>query len=243
MDEDGRDPQDELHRAALDIGVTSQRVLDTVRLVPRSWFVPDEETDAAGADQPIPIGHGQTTSQPSLVAKILEDLRIAPGSAVLEIGTGLGYEAALATVLAAPGGNVVTIERDGRLAAQAHERLQRLGELLPGIPWDVQVRVGDGALGAPEFGPFDAIIVAATCDEVPGALFEQLADGGRLIAPVGHRDTTRLLRYERDGDDIVEAADLGWVRYVPLVAGVTGEGPSVGPISRNTLQAGADIRA
>jgi protein-L-isoaspartate(D-aspartate) O-methyltransferase len=225
---EGPESQDALRDAAQNAGVVDRRVLEVIEHVPRAWFVPESEVDQTLADAPIPIGHDQTTSQPSLVARILEDLRIAPGSHVLEVGTGLGYEAALATVLASPGGEVTTIERDARLAADAAERLRRLGELLPDTPWDVQVRVGDGALGAPDLAPFDAIIVAATCAEVPPALLEQLADGGRLIAPVGTPDDTRLLRFERHGDDIRQVADLGWVRYVPLVAGTTGERPHVG---------------
>jgi protein-L-isoaspartate(D-aspartate) O-methyltransferase len=122
----------------------------------------------------------------------------------------------------------VTIERDGRLAAEAQERLGRLGEVLGTTPWDVNVRVDDGALGAPEFAPFDAIIVAATCDEVPAPLLEQLADGGRLIAPIEQRDGTHLLRFERHGERVDQTGDLGWVRYVPLVAGTTGVRPRVG---------------
>jgi protein-L-isoaspartate(D-aspartate) O-methyltransferase len=228
MDEDDREPQTALRRSAEDLGVTSRRVLDVVELVPRAWFVLDDARRIAQVDAPIPIGHGQTTSQPSLVAKILEELHIAPGTSVLEVGTGLGYEAALATVLAAPGGTVVTIERDARLAAEARERLARLGELLGGVPWDVQVLAADGALGAPDQAPYDAIVVAATCDEVPPALFEQLADGGRLIAPVDRTHGTRLLLYERQGESIEQTEDLGWVSYVPLRAGVTGARPEVG---------------
>lgn len=217
-----------LRRAAHDLGVTSPRVLDAVQLVPRAWFVPASQRARAQADVPLEIGHGQTTSQPSLIAKIVEDLRIAPGSNVLEVGTGFGYEAALATVLASPGGTVTTIERDARLATEAAERLARLGELMAQTPWDVQVRVGDGALGAPDLAPFDAIIVAATCEAVPPALLDQLADGGRLLAPVDRPSGTRLLRYERHGDRVEQTADLGWVRYVPLRPGTTGERPPVG---------------
>lgn len=215
--------QETLREAAHAAGVRDRRVLDAVQRVPREWFVPAHARDRAHVDSPIPIGHGQTTSQPSLIARIVEELRIGAGSSVLEIGTGFGYEAALATMLAAPGGTVITIERDERLAAEAQERLQRLGTLLAGVPWDVQVRVGDGAEGAPDQAPFDAIVVAAACDEVPPALFDQLADGGRLIAPVERGDGEHLLRYERDGEEIVLAADLGGVRYVPLVAGTTRE--------------------
>lgn len=212
-----------LRRAALDAGVREHRVLDAVELVPRTWFVPAQARGRAHEDAPIDIGHEQTTSQPSLVARIMEQLRIEPGSSVLEVGTGFGYEAAIATVLASPGGNVVTVERDARLAAEAHERLARLDELMGGTPWDAQVLVGDGAHGAPDQAPYDAIVVAATCGEVPPALFEQLADGGRLVAPVEGDAGTQLLLFERVGDEVELSAELGWVRYVPLVAGVTGE--------------------
>lgn len=226
---EGPEHQLALRSASRAAGVASTRVLDVVQLVPRAWFVPDDLRERAGSDVPLPVGYGQTTSQPSLVARILEDLHIAPGMNVLEVGAGFGYEAALATVLASPGGTVTTIERDARIAAEASSRLLRIGELLPRTPWDVQVRIGDGALGAADVAPFDAIIVAATCDEVPRPLLDQLADGGRLIAPVGPRDEARLLRYERHGADVDQMADLGWVRYVPLVSGVTG-GDVVAPV-------------
>lgn len=240
---DGFEPQESLVEAARDAGVRSERVLDAVRLVPRHWFTPDASGASARVDEPIPIGHGQTTSQPSLIARILEDLGIAPGTCVLEVGTGLGYEAALATVLASPGGCVVTLERDARLAAEAHERLGRLRELLGDTPMDVQVRVADGALGAPDLAPFDAIVVAAACREVPPALLEQLAEGGRLVAPVDGRDGTRLLRYERLGGEVRATEDLGFVRYVPLRPGITGERPRVGRSGGNALHVGSDNRA
>lgn len=232
---DEHDIQETLREAARTAGVRDPRVLDAVERVPRRWFVPAPARERAHVDAPIPIGHGQTTSQPSLVARIVEELRIAPGSTVLEVGTGFGYEAALATMLASPGGLVVTIERDARLATEAHDRLLRLGELLPDTPWDVQVRVGDGSLGAPDHAPFDAIVVAAACDAVPQALLDQLADGGVLVAPVERDDGEHLLRYERDGGHVGITGDLGYVRYVPLLPGVTGERPPVGRFSSNAL--------
>lgn len=242
MDERGR--QEALRRAATAAGVDDPRVLDAVERVPRSWFAPTRAGDAVAADAPIGIGHGQTTSQPSLVARILQELQVEPGMSVLEVGTGLGYEAALATVLASPGGTVLTIERDARLGAQARERLQRLPELLGDIAVDVEVRIGDGSIGAEDHAPYDAIVVAAACDEVPPALIEQLAEGGRLVAPVRRLLGTRLLRLERLDDHVAVTADLGEVRYVPLRPGTAGrQGPEVGPSSGNALHMGADNEA
>lgn len=237
------DGQESLVGTARYAGVRDDRVLAALATVPRDWFTPPNTAAQAGVDQPIPIGHGQTTSQPSLIARILEDLRIRPGNNVLEVGAGLGYEAALATVLASPGGSVLTIERDARLAAEARQRLERLGEVLGDVPWDVQVRTGDGSKGAPDVAPFDAIVVAATCSEVPRALLDQLAEDGRLIAPVEGPEGTRLLRYEREGDHVAVAGDLGFVRYVPLLPGVTGERPPNGRSSGNGLHSGPDTRA
>lgn len=218
-------------------GVTSERVLAALAIVPRDWFTLDDPE--ARLDRPVAIGHGQTTSQPSLVARILHELRIEPGMSVLEIGTGLGYEAALAALLAAPGGSVVTVERDARLADEARRRLRRLRDLPTDMPLDVDVRTADGMLGCSEQAPFDAIVVAAATDQVPAALFDQLADGGRMIVPLVRGDETRLLRWDRDGERVHQAADLGAVRYVPLVPGTTA-GPEVGRTGGNDLHPTSD---
>lgn len=200
-------------------------MLSALHRVDRMAFVPARARARARVDHdaPVEIGHGQTTSQPSLIARILEDLHVLPGNRVLEVGTGLGYEAMLAGVLAAPRGSVVTVERDPALALQAQERIAKMCSL-PGFEnVDIEVRFGDGALGAPDRGPFDAIVVAATAAAVPPALLDQLADLGRLIIPIDTPHGTELLRFDRHGERIVDAGTLGLVRYVPLVTGVVDE--------------------
>ncbi len=218
---------DALRRAAIRGGIRDARVLAALDRVDRAAFVPAHARARARVDHdaPIEIGHGQTTSQPSLIARILDDLHVLPGTRLLEVGTGLGYEAMLAGVLAAPHGSVVTIERDPMLALDARERIEQMCAE-PGFEQvDIEVRIGDGALGAPDLAPFDAIIVAATATTVPPALEAQLADLGRLIIPIDTQHGTELLRFDRHGDRIVAAGTLGLVRYVPLVPGVAGEIP------------------
>lgn len=214
-----------LRQAAVRGGTRDARVLAALERVDRAAFVPAHARARArvNEDAPIDIGHGQTTSQPSLIARILDDLHVLPGARVLEVGTGLGYEAMLAGVLAAPRGSVVTIERDPMLALDARERIEEMCAR-PGFEHvDIEVRLGDGALGAPDKAPFDAIIVAATAATVPPALEAQLADLGRLIIPIETPHGTELLRFDRHGSRIVPAGTLGLVRYVPLIAGIAGE--------------------
>lgn len=208
---------DLLRHAARVAGVRDRRVLDAVTSIDRAAFVPAHARERARADEPIETALGQTTSQPSLVARILEDLHVLPGSRVLEVGTGTGYEAALAATLVAPGGLVVTIERHASLAEQARAAIPAALEEAGVTDVEVDVRCADGSHGAPDRAPFAAIVVAAAADEVPRALFEQLADLGRLVAPVRTARGTELLRFDRHGDRIVEAGTLGLVRYVPLV--------------------------
>lgn len=157
-------------------GVKDENVLDALRRVPRHLFVPEPYRSQAYEDHPIPIGEGQTISQPYIVGLMTELLQVRPGDRVLEVGTGSGYQAA---VLAAMGCQVYTIEIRPTLAAQAQERLQRLGYT------NVHVRVGDGYRGWPEVAPFAGIIVTAAPEKVPEPLLQQLADGGRLVIPVG----------------------------------------------------------
>lgn len=212
-----------LRQAAIRGGIRDGRVLGALERVDRGAFLPGRARARADHDGPIEIGRGQTTSQPSLIARILDDLHVLPGARVLEVGTGLGYEAMLAGVLAAPRGSVVTIERDPMLALEARERIEDMCAR-PGFEQvDIEVRVGDGALGAPDRAPYDAIIVAATASSVPPALEAQLADLGRLIIPVDTEHGTELLRFDRHGDRIVAAGTLGLVRYVPLVPGIADE--------------------
>ncbi len=190
-------------------GVRDARVLEAMRRVPRERFVPEGQRDFAYEDSPLPIEEGQTISQPYIVARMVEAARVGAGDRVLEIGTGSGYAAA---VLAEVAGRVYTIERHEPLANLARDRIEALGI------GNVRFRVGDGSLGWPDAAPFDAIVVAAAGPRVPHALREQLAQGGRLVMPVGERDgSQRLVRVTRvRGDEYVEEA-LEDVRFVPLI--------------------------
>jgi len=189
-------------------GITDKRVLDAMYAVRRDLFVPAETAEHAYEDRPLPIGMGQTISQPFMVALMAEAAEVEPADRVLEVGTGSGYGAAVLSCLAA---EVWTIERLALLARRADTLLAVLG-------FDnVHVVEGDGTLGWPEASPYDAIVVTAGGPEIPDDLREQLADGGRLIIPVGRRlAEQRLLRIVRTGDSFA-TTDLGAVRFVPLV--------------------------
>ncbi len=189
-------------------GVTDARTLAAMRAVERHRFVPPEQADLAYADHPLPIGAGQTISQPYIVAVMTAALGLRGGEKVLEIGTGSGYQAA---VLAAAGAKVYTIEIVPTLAEEARARLARLGYRA------VQVRQGNGWKGWPEDAPFDAILVTAAAPEVPEPLRRQLRDGGRLVIPVGDADQ-ELRVLTRQGDAYHEQR-LFPVRFVPLVGG------------------------
>ena len=187
-------------------GVDDPAVLRAMRTVPRHRFVPEATPAAAYADRPLPIGHGQTISQPYLVAFMAEAAGVAPGERVLEIGTGSGYGAA---VLAELGARVFTVEIVPELAERARQVLAATGY------GDVRVRTGNGWLGWPEHAPYDAVVVTAAPDEVPPALVEQLVPGGRMVVPVGTvRQRLRVLRKTPGG--MVEEASLP-VRFVPMV--------------------------
>ncbi|MDX1675401.1 MAG: protein-L-isoaspartate(D-aspartate) O-methyltransferase, partial [Longimicrobiales bacterium] len=187
-------------------GVTDTAVLRAMRSVPRHRFVPEAPPRLAYSDRPLPIGHGQTISQPYIVAFMAAAAEIEPGDRVLEIGTGSGYGAA---VLAELADEVYTIEIVPELAERARSVLDRTGYD------DVRVRTGNGWLGWPEHAPYDAVVVTAAPDEVPGALVEQLAMGGMLVVPVGTAfQELRVLRKTPDG--LREEASLP-VRFVPMV--------------------------
>lgn len=189
-------------------GIADPAVLQAMRDVPRHAFVPDDLQWRAYDDTPLPIGEGQTISQPYIVALMLEAAALRPGDRVLDIGAGSGYACALAGRLA---GRVVAIERHARLADAARERLARLGAD------NVVVHCADGSGGWPDDAPYDAILVAAGGPRVPEALRAQLAPGGRLVMPVGAvRLDQRLVRVTRRGDGFDEQ-DLGGVLFVPLV--------------------------
>jgi len=189
-------------------GVTDARVLAAMRKVPRHEFVPADVRARAYEDAPLPIGNDQTISQPYIVAIMTDLAKLGPRARVLEVGTGSGYQAA---VLAEVAGEVYTIEILAPLARRAEATLGRLGY------GAVHVRHGDGYRGWPEAAPFDAIVVTAAAPKVPPALLAQLADGGRLVMPVGDRDQ-RLEVHRRIGERI-EVKTIFPVRFVPLTGG------------------------
>ena len=190
-------------------GIRDRAVLRAMGKVPRERFVPSYLEADAYTDCALPIGGGQTISQPYVVALMTEALRLTPRDRVLEIGTGSGYAAAVLGEIAA---QVFTIERLGGLAASARQRLSALGYTT------IQVRCADGTLGWPEQAPFDAIVVTAGGPEVPEALLHQLAVGGRLVMPVGKETTAQeLVRVIRRGPDDYDSENLGAVAFVPLI--------------------------
>jgi protein-L-isoaspartate(D-aspartate) O-methyltransferase len=192
-------------------GISGQAVLRAMEEVPRENFVAPNFVDNAYADQALPIECGQTISQPFVVAYMTEQLEVAPEHRVLEIGTGSGYQAAVLSRLAR---EVVTIERYRTLADKASERLKALGYS------NVTIRVGDGMAGAPDLGPFDRIIVTAAAEEVPEALAAQIADGGKLVLPVGPRhDAQYLVKLTKRPDGQLTREELIAVRFVPLLPG------------------------
>ena len=187
--------------------IHDERVLDAMAHVPRELFVPEHERRRAYSDAALPIGHGQTISQPYMVALIAEVLRVRPDELVLDVGTGSGYQAA---VLAELGADVVTVERIPELAEQARANLEAAGYA------QVEVRVGDGTLGVPERAPFDAVAVAAAAPAMPETLYEQLRPRGRLVVPVGGPRAQRLEVVVRspEGPAVVHSVPC---RFVPLV--------------------------
>ena len=190
-------------------GIENPRVLQALRDVKRHLFVEPEDISSAYDDHPLPIGHGQTISQPYIVALMTESIDPQPPDRVLEIGTGSGYQAAVLSRLVA---NVYTIEIVEELGEEAKGRLERLGYQ------NVTVKIGDGYKGWPEHAPFDKIVVTAAPPEVPPALVDQLAPGGRMVIPVG---TTfqELLLVEKANDGRVSKRVITGVRFVPMVKG------------------------
>jgi protein-L-isoaspartate(D-aspartate) O-methyltransferase len=193
-------------------GIEDSGTLEAMRAVPRHQFVPDELRSVAYADRALPIGQGQTISQPYIVGYMTELLEPHPGMRVLEVGTGSGYQAA---VLAEAGVEVKTIEIFEALALAARERLERLG-------YDnVEVRHGDGFFGWPEEAPFDAILVTAAAGYVPPPLVEQLRPGGRMVIPVGSiYGIQNLVLVEKPAEGPVRTRTLLPVRFVPFLRGV-----------------------
>jgi protein-L-isoaspartate(D-aspartate) O-methyltransferase len=188
-------------------GIQSQAVLEAMQSVPRHLFVPPEAIFAAYADEPLPIGAGQTISQPFMVAAMAEALSLEPHERVLEIGAGSGYQAAVLSRLAR---EVISVEAQPELVTSAQERLARLGYS------NVRIEKGDGSLGWPADAPYDAILVTAAAPAVPPPLIEQLAERGRLVIPVGPAEHQNLLRiFKREGG--VSQQSLYACRFVPLL--------------------------
>lgn len=188
-------------------GVRDPRVLAAMREVPREEFVPEEQRDEAYEDWPLPIGFGQTISQPFTVAYMLQALQLAGWEKVLEIGTGSGYGAAVLSRLAQV---VHTVERIPELSEEAKQRVARVGY------GNVHFHVANGTLGLPAFAPFDAILVAAGAAELPVPYREQLADGGRIVIPIGELTGQRLFRFTLQ-DGHLASENLGDFAFVPLI--------------------------
>lgn len=196
------------------MGIRDERVLAAVEQVPRPLFVPPGLRQDAESDRPLPIGFGQTISQPYIVAYMTEALRLAGGERVLEVGTGSGYQTAILALLAR---QVFSVEIVPELSARAAEALRQMGLA------NATLRVGDGRGGWPEAAPFDRIVVTAAPAEVPEALREQLAPGGRLVIPVGADPEEQRLELVARGDDgVTTLTHLLPVRFVPLTGGGAG---------------------
>jgi len=210
MDEEAFYTQERLRMVAEQIqarDIYDERVLEAMRKVPRHRFVPPEHWHLAYADCPLPIGQSQTISQPYIVSLMTELLLLGGNEVILEIGTGSGYQAAILSLLAR---EVYTIERHQHLATQAAEVLAELGLT------NVHVHVGDGSLGWPEHAPYDGVIATAAAPRVPKPLLEQLADGGRLVIPVGGRGGQYLERWLRQGEKFKHEQGVP-VAFVPLL--------------------------
>lgn len=189
-------------------GVRDERVLDAMRSVRRHEFVPEAQVPFAYEDRPLPIGHGQTISQPYIVAWMTELLALTPGATLLEVGAGCGYQTAVAARLCR---HVYALERIGELARVARENLRRAGVE------NATVIEADGNLGHAAFAPFARIVVAAAAPAVPRALIEQLAPGGRLVIPLGSSEGQEMTLVTRAEDGTVDRSYLGSVSFVPLI--------------------------
>jgi protein-L-isoaspartate(D-aspartate) O-methyltransferase len=196
---------DALVAAAREAGVRDERVLEAIAAVPRAQFVPREGVELAELDTPIPIPHEQVTTQPSLVARMVEALGLSGDERVLEVGTGYGWQTALLARLA---GHVFSVERFAELAETARRQLAGYG--------NVTVVVGDGSGGLPEHAPFDAILVAAAFPRVPEPLAEQLAEGGRLVQPLGPGGAEDVVLFEKRGGELRRIRSVSGAHFVRL---------------------------
>jgi protein-L-isoaspartate(D-aspartate) O-methyltransferase len=188
-------------------GIRDARLLEAIRAVPRAGFVPPQLSGRAYVDEPLPIGRDQVTTQPSLVARMVEALELRGSERVLEVGTGFGWQTALLGRLAA---RVRSVERWPELAEAARERLERSGAA------NVSVVVGDGSEGLPEHAPYDAILVSAAFPLVPATLVAQLTDGGRLVHPLGEGGDEEVVLFEKRGGDLIRKRMLTRARFVRL---------------------------
>jgi protein-L-isoaspartate(D-aspartate) O-methyltransferase len=188
-------------------GVRDPRILQALRAVPRSAFVPADLAAQAYLDQPLPIPHGQVTTQPSLVAKMIAALALTGSEQVLEVGTGYGFQTALLAYLSR---FVWSIERWPDIAGTARDNLARHGVT------NVEVRVGDGTAGLPERAPFDAILVSAAFPQVPPPLVEQLAPAGRLVQPIGSGGDEKVVLFDRGPQGLVRRRAVSLARFVRL---------------------------
>jgi protein-L-isoaspartate(D-aspartate) O-methyltransferase len=189
-------------------GIRDQRVLDAMARVPRHEFLNPQRWNEAYADHPVIIPEQQTTSQPYMIASMLQAAQVQPTDRALEIGAGSGYQTALLAELAA---QVVAVERYESLAAQAREALARLGYKY------AAVITGDGSLGAPQFGPFDVIVVSAAAPRIPPPLTEQLAPCGRMVIPVGDENQQMLQLVRKQPDGSITVRDIEGCKFVPLI--------------------------
>jgi protein-L-isoaspartate(D-aspartate) O-methyltransferase len=199
--------QEDLVRAIGAEGVRDPRLLRALRQVPRAGFVPSDLVEGAYLDRPLPIPHGQVTTQPSLVAKMIEALELAGYERVLEIGTGYGFQTALLARLSA---FVWTVERWSDVADTARINLVRRGVT------NVEVVVGDGTEGLPEHAPYEGILVSAAFPSVPPPLVEQLAPGGRLVQPMGSGGEEAVVLFEKESRDLVRRRTITGARFVRL---------------------------
>jgi protein-L-isoaspartate(D-aspartate) O-methyltransferase len=207
VEQEFRGPRRRLIETLQANGINSPAVIRAFEMTPRHLFVPTGVAHRAYEDSALPIGNGQTISQPSVHARYLQELALGGSEKVLEIGTGSGYQTVLLSHLA---GQVFSIERIGALIDRSREIVQRLGNR------NVSLLMGDGTLGWSSYAPYDAILVSAAAPDVPRPLAQQLAEGGRMLIPVGSRDEQTLCVFTKRGD-VLERRDIGPVRFVPLV--------------------------
>jgi protein-L-isoaspartate(D-aspartate) O-methyltransferase len=199
----------ELLRTVRSTGIRDERVLQAISDIPRAEFVPAEAVVGAYFDEPIPIGHGQVTTQPSLVARMVEALGLSGSERVLEVGTGLGWQTALLATLAQ---RVWSVERFPDLSEVARRNLAGQGIV------NAEVAVADGSEGLPAHEPYDAIVVSAASPKVPPALEQQLADGGRLVHPVGTGGDEQVILFEKQAGELRARRTLTRARFVKLVS-------------------------